>query len=107
MADGTELQQYGPHGLVALISAAVSSALTAVGIGKKKSTSDNTQGKRIGELETQVEVLKRLHAERNNGDEFKRGELEALKTDRTEAKTKLEELARRVTWLEEAERRRP
>ena len=105
--DGSELAQYTPHGLVGLVSASVASVLTALGVTKKRSSEDNSRGKRIGDLETEVEVLKKLHAERNEGDAFKRAELEALKTDRTELKTKVEDLARRLLWLEEAERRRP
>jgi len=107
MADGSELQQYGPHGLVGLISATVASVLTALGLGKKKSAEGNSQGKRIGDLETEVEVLKKLHAERNEGDAFKRAELEELKTNRTEAKAAIKEIERRLQWLEESDRRRP
>ena len=102
-----ELEQYGPQGLAGLAGAAVASLLTALGLTKKKATEDNSRGKRLGEVESQVSTLLKLHEERNKGDEFKRGELEQLKTDRTEAKSSIKELERRVRDLEDEMRRRP
>ena len=66
--------------------------------GKKES---DGLSKRVSQLATDVEVLKSLHKERNNGDEFKRNELEQLKKDRTELQTQMKEMERRVGRLED------
>lgn len=67
--------------------------------GKKDSNGDG--GKRLNQLEKDVEVLQKLHEERNKGDEFKRGELEQLKKDRTELQTQVREFERRLNRLED------
>lgn len=101
--DGTNLQDLGTGAGAATGVLITLAALWQKVFGKGKADV-NSQGRRIGDLETEIGTLKALHAERNQGDEFKRKELEELKTDRTEAKVLLKEVLRRLESLERSGR---